>query len=115
MEEEDYIHVPYWKGVDEYRDSVDPTSLSAIFAAVFLCAKILLYYHLQCTVILNGITQDNNRVLEEEINETVMFHRMERSIEESVSNFQSMIEAEKHNVGLQQKRPPEENENPSIM
>ena len=34
-EEEDYIHFPYWKGVDEYRDPVDPTSLSDNFVDMF--------------------------------------------------------------------------------
>ena len=35
MEEEDYTTFPSWKGVDEYRDPVDPTSLAANFAAFF--------------------------------------------------------------------------------
>ena len=34
-EEEDNIHFTSWKGVDEYQDPVDPTLLSANFAAVF--------------------------------------------------------------------------------
>ena len=76
---------------------------------------ILLYYNVECTVILNGTTQDTNRFLEDESNKTVMFHRLERIIEEFMSTFQSVLEVEKHNVGTQHKDPPEENENPAIM
>ena len=36
MEEEVDIPFPTWKGVDTYRDPVDPTSLSYKFAAVFM-------------------------------------------------------------------------------
>ena len=41
--EEEYI-IPFltYKGVDEYRDPIDPTSLSANFAAVFLGVTSLL-------------------------------------------------------------------------
>ena len=42
MEEEYDIPLTYWKVVDEYRDAVDPTSLSANFVAVFLEVEILL-------------------------------------------------------------------------
>ena len=41
MEEEYDIPLTYWKVVDEYRDAVDPTSLSANFVAVFLEVEIL--------------------------------------------------------------------------
>ena len=41
-EEEDIIIFPYCKGVDDYRDSVDPTSLSANFADVFTDVATLL-------------------------------------------------------------------------
>ena len=33
--EEDNIPFPYWKVVDEYRDSIDSTSLSAKFVDMF--------------------------------------------------------------------------------
>ena len=55
------------------------------------------------TVILNEITQDNNKVLGEDTNKTVKFHRLERIIGEAVSTFQSMVEAEQLNFGPQQK------------
>ena len=41
-EEEGETTFPYWKGVEEYQDSVEPTSLSANFAAVFPEVVILL-------------------------------------------------------------------------
>ena len=44
-EEEDDIHFPDWKGVDDYRDSVDPKSLSANFAA-----QTYLIHRLKCTL-----------------------------------------------------------------
>ena len=46
MEEEKDIYFPYWKGVDEYQDLVDPTSPSANFAAVFLEVASLINFHL---------------------------------------------------------------------
>ena len=63
MEEEDGIPFPYWKGVDEYRDPVDPTSLSAKLLALFPELASLLNYRVEQTVILNDITQDNKKVL----------------------------------------------------
>ena len=66
---------------------------------------ILLNFRVEHTVILNDITQDNNKVLEDYSNKTVKFHRLERSMEEAVSTFQSVVEAEQLNGGTQQKRP----------
>ena len=48
----------------------------------------LLNYRLEYTVILNEITQDNNKVQEDERNETVKFHRLKRSMEEAVAMYQ---------------------------
>ena len=56
-EEEYDIPFPYWKGVDEYRDPVEPNSLSANFAAVFPEVSSLLNSRVERTVILNDITQ----------------------------------------------------------
>ena len=44
-EEEYGILFPTWKRVDNYRDPVDPTSLSSNFAAVFSEVSSLLNYH----------------------------------------------------------------------
>ena len=44
-EEEDKITFPDWKGVDDYRDFVDPNSLYVNFAAVFPEVARLLNYH----------------------------------------------------------------------
>ena len=45
MEEQVDLTFLKWKGVDEERDPVDPTSLSANFVAQFPEAEILLNYH----------------------------------------------------------------------
>ena len=50
MEEEGVIPFPDWKGVDEYRDPVDPKSLSSNFAVVFTEVASLLNYHVERTV-----------------------------------------------------------------
>ena len=109
MEEEDDIPFPPLKRVYEYRDHVDPTSLSANFADVFLELAILLNYCVEWTVILNYIIQDNNKVVGGNSNKTFKFHRMESSMEEAVFTFQSVAEAEQQNGGPQQKRPLAEN------
>ena len=94
MEEEYDIRFPDWKGVDDYQDFVEPTSLSANFAAVFSDLLSLINPRVECTVIFNGITQDNNKVPEDNINETIKFHRLERIMEKAVSTVQSVVEAE---------------------
>ena len=103
MEEEGDIPFPSWKGVDEYQDPVDPTSLSSKFVVVFLEMASLVNSCVERTVILNDINQDNNKVLGDKSNETFKFHRLERIMEEAVSKFQSVIEAEQRNSGPQQK------------
>ena len=80
MEEEYDIPFPDWKGVDEYRDPVDPNSLSAKFAAVFPELASLLNSRVERLLILNEINQDKNKVLRDKSNETVNFHRLERSM-----------------------------------
>ena len=107
--EEDATPFTDWKVVGEYRDPVDPTSLSDNFAAVFTEVTSLLNYCVERTVILNDITQDNNKVLGDKRKKTVKFHRLERRMEEAVSTFQSVVEAEHRNGGPQQEQPPEEN------
>ena len=67
----------------------------------------------ELTVILNDINQGNNKVLEDRSNKTVKFHMLGRSMEEAISTFQIMVEAEQQNDGPQQKRPLAENENPA--
>ena len=47
-----------WKGVDEYQETVDLTSLSSNFAAVFPEVASLLNPRVERTVILNDITQE---------------------------------------------------------
>ena len=114
MEEEYDIPFSIWKGVDEYQEPLDPTSLSANFAAMFLEVASLLNTRVELTVILNDITKDNTMILGDKSNETVKFQRMERSIEEAVSIFQSVVDVEQQNGGPQEKRPLTENENPTI-
>ena len=92
-EEEDNIPFPPWNGVYEYRDPVYPTSLSAKLVSVFPEVASLLNSRVEQTVILNEITQYNNKVLVYYINKTVKFHRMERIMEEAVSTFQSAVDA----------------------
>ena len=64
------------RGVGEYRDPVDPTSLSDNFAAVFPEVTRLLNYRVEWKVILNDITQDKNKVLGDNRNKTSKYHRL---------------------------------------
>ena len=52
-------------------------------------------------MILNDISQGNDNVLEENRNEDVKFHRLERSMGEAMSIFQSVVEVEQRNGGPQ--------------
>ena len=63
MEEEDEIHFILWKVIDDYRYTVGPISLSDNFEDVLPEVASLLNSRIECTVILNGITQGNNKVL----------------------------------------------------
>ena len=65
----------------------------------------LLNSRVEWTVILNAITKDNNKILVDNINKNVKFNRLERSMEEVVSKFKSVVEAEKRNVGPQKNDP----------
>ena len=78
MEEEDNTTFPSWKGDDDYQDPADPKALSANLAAVFPGVAILLNSRVERTVMLNEITQDNNKVQGDKINEIVKLHRLER-------------------------------------
>ena len=113
-EEYKNIYFPSWKGVDEYQDPVDPISLSSNFADVFPEVARLLNSHVERTVILNDITQYNNKVLVDKVKETVKFNRLERSMEEAMSEFQIVVEVEQRNGGPHQKRHLAENENPAM-
>ena len=103
--EEQYdIPFPSWKGVGEYWGPVDPTSSSENYADVFPEVASLLNYHVEWTVILNYITKYNNKVLVDESNKTVKFLRIEMSMEEAVSKFQSLVVADQQNGGPHKKR-----------
>ena len=82
-DKKEQYNIPFvdWKRVGEYWDPVDPTSLSANFAAMFLEVESLINSFVEWSSILNDITQDKNKVLEDEINETVKFLRLERIME----------------------------------
>ena len=55
-------------------------------------------------MILNDITQDNNKILEDKSNKTGEFHRLDTSMKEAVSIFQSVVEEEQQNGGPQQNK-----------
>ena len=97
MEEEDKITFPTWKVVDEYWDPVESTSLSDNFAAVFMEVEILLNSCVEQTVILNGITEDNNKILVDKSNKTVKFHRLASSMDKAMYTFQSVVDADQQN------------------
>ena len=80
---------------------------------MFPYMESLLHSHVERTVILNDINQDNNKFLGYEIKKTFKVHRLKRSTEEFVSTFKSVVEAEQRNGGPWQKRPLAENENPT--
>ena len=112
-EEEGATNFPSWKGVDEYHYPVEPTLLSANFTAVFTEVASLLNSNVEWKLIINNITQEDNKVLGDKRRKNVKLHRLERSMGEAVSTFQSVVEAEQRNGEPQQKRTLEENENPA--
>ena len=59
-------------------------------------------------VIINDITKDNSKVLGDESKKTVKFHRLDRSMDESVSTFKSKVEVKQSNCGPKKKLPPAE-------
>ena len=65
--------------------------------------ETLLNPHIEWTVILNYITQENNKVLEDKSNETVKFHRLGRKMEEAVSKFRSVVELDQQHGEPQQR------------
>ena len=71
----------------------------------------LLNSRVEHTVIINDITQENNKLVEDKSNKTAKFHRLYRSMEEAVYTHQSVVEEEERNCGPQKKCPPTENEN----
>ena len=73
-EEEYTIPFPDQKGVGEYWDHLDTNLLSANLVAVFLDMTSLLNSHVEITVIQNYITQDNNKLMEDESNKTAKFN-----------------------------------------
>ena len=64
-QEEDGIKLIDWNRVDEYRDPVDPTSLSEKVLVMFPEVPSLINSHVEHIVILNKIIQDSNKALEE--------------------------------------------------
>ena len=70
---------------------MDPNSLSANFVDVFLEVASLLKYRVEQTVILNRITKEKNKDLEDD-KKTIKFHRLERSMEESLSKLKSVVD-----------------------
>ena len=56
-------------------------------------------------MILNEITQDKNKVLGDKNKKTIKFHGLERSMEEILYKFKSVIEAEQQN-GVPNKNDP---------
>ena len=99
---------PDLKGVDEYRDPVEPTLLSADFTAVFLEVARLLNPLLEKK--LYSMTSLRITISSCETKaKTFNFHMMERSMEEAVSTFQSVVEADQRNGGPQKKLPQAEN------
>ena len=75
----------------------------------------LLNYFVEQILIINEITQDKNKALEDDTNKSIKFHRLDRSMEESVSTFNSVDEVEQYNCVNNKYCPLAENENPFSM
>ena len=99
-----FISYPEWKGVEEYHDPIDPSSLSANFADIFPDVSKLLNMRTERAILFNDITQDNNKVLEDENTEMVQFHALEERMRETLEVFQSVAKAEEREGGTQEKR-----------
>ena len=69
-------------------------------------------YRVERTVILNDITQDKNKVLGDENNETVKFHRLVKSMKKSVSIFQSVLRRSNEMVYLSKNDPWQKSKTP---
>ena len=82
-----------------------PPNFLANYVAVFPEVASRLNSCVECTAILNDITQDNNKVLGDNSNKTVKLHRLDRIMEESVYKFQSVVEAGQQNSGPHKKYP----------
>ena len=95
--EEEGIPFTNWKGVYEYQEPVDLNSLSANFAVILQEVESLINSRTERKVILNDITQDKNKILEDERKCFFRFHRLETSMEESMTTFQSVFVAEQLN------------------
>ena len=48
-------------------------------------------------MILNHITKDNNKVMDGKSNKTIKIDRLERSMEEAMSTFKIVVEADQQN------------------
>ena len=105
MKEEGEINFQYWKVFGEYWDPDDPISLSSNFAVVLPEVASLLNYRVEKKLILNDITQDSNKVLEDKIKKTFKLHMLEKSFDKSVYKFQSVVDSEQQNGGPK-KTPP---------
>ena len=64
----------------QYRDPVEINSLSDNIVAVFLEVASLLNFCVEQIVILNDITQDKNKILEDKSKNNFKFHRLERNM-----------------------------------
>ena len=61
--------------------------------------EILLNSRLEQTVMLNDIAQDNNKFVQDRSNKAFKFHILDFSMEEAMSKFQSVVEADQKNGG----------------
>ena len=92
--------------MDKYWYPIDPISLSANFAAVSLDLESPQNHLIENIVILNAINKNISKVLEDYGNETVKFHRLEKSMEEFVSTFHRVIMTYQRDGEPQKKFPP---------
>ena len=67
--------------------------------------EILLNSCVERIVILSDIAPEKIKVMEDKSNRAVKFHRLESSMEEAVSTFHSLVEAEQRNGGPQKISP----------
>ena len=92
-----------WGSMNTGRESTEPQNLSTHFAHIYPEGSELLGYHLEHSIVINDINQENETLPEDKINDILQFYKLEGCMEETLTDFEVLVNREASTGGKYRK------------
>ena len=93
-----------WRGVYEYREPIDTNKLSAKVLHIHPAVIYLMVAYSEWNILISEIARENIKVLEDDRNEILQFHKLKVNMEKTLEDFEAVVNREARSDWKHRKR-----------